>query len=151
MAVRKWVQIEELNDYDRNVREVERVLSVKFPSDFLECIKTNNAGCPIPNCILINNNEEVFKHLLSFNLDSDFSILKIYNMLKERLADKIIPFARDPFGNYFCFDYRKSENPSIVFWESEEASVNINADLKKVCNSFTKLLGLFEEHSEDEW
>lgn len=50
---------------------------------------------------------------------------------------KLVPFARDPFGNLLCFDYRYNENnPKVVFFENESEKPTIIP----VCNSFTDLI-----------
>lgn len=56
-------------------------------------------------------------------------------MFYEFSSQKLIPFAKDPFGNLLCFDYRYNEkSPKIVFYDCEETTITT------VCDSFTELL-----------
>ena len=102
-------------------------------------------------CFYIGFKGETFNNLLTFDLDSEYSILKIFSTLKSRLVEKVFPFARDPFGNYICFDYRSGGDPTIVFWEHEAASIDNDSAISKVCDSFSELLDMLEEREEEEF
>ncbi|MFC4620414.1 SMI1/KNR4 family protein [Camelliibacillus cellulosilyticus] len=108
---------------DREIKRVETQFNVKLPNDFVECVKRNDGGSPIPNVFDIKEQEpDILNNLLTFDLDSKHSIINVCKDIQDRLIKNIIPFARDPFGNFLCFDYRESDTkPKIVFWDHEEA------------------------------
>jgi hypothetical protein len=122
-----WQDVDKIAD-KASIGTVERMLDVVFPHLYLETIKKFNAGSPVNNVFdTEKTSERVFSNLLSFNLDKDTSILTIWEDNKERMPNGIIPFATDPGGNYICFDYRSTTEPSVVFWNHEENFV-INAE-----------------------
>ncbi|WP_356724712.1 SMI1/KNR4 family protein [Paenibacillus sp. JJ-223] len=66
-------------------------------------------------------------------------IMKHKEYSKEELPERIVPFGRDPFGNFLCFDYRSmQENPTIVFYDHE--SEVEDEKIIYVCDTFTQLL-----------
>ncbi|WP_258398814.1 SMI1/KNR4 family protein, partial [Bacillus velezensis] len=72
-------------------------------------------------------------------------LLSTLDNVKDRLVDKIIPFATDAGGNLFCFDYRmSSQEPVIVFWDHEIAYEDKKSSLSYVCDSFTELMNKLE-------
>lgn len=91
------------------ISKVEDIFGIEFPRDYVECIIKNNGGYPKPNRFNLNGNEEVFNNFLSFDEEDSSNIINAYNDVKDRLIEKVIPFAEDPFGNLLCFDYRNNE------------------------------------------
>lgn len=67
---------------------------------------------------------------------------------KDRLIEKVIPFAEDPFGNLLCFDYRNDDQPIIVFWEHEKAFNDKESATIYLCDTFTKLMLMLHEPQE---
>lgn len=122
---------------------IEASLNIRFPEDYIECAKINHGGNP--NRQLYNfkgHQEAVFNSLLSLTPNENNYILDVYNDIKDRLAGGVYPFADDPFGNFICFDYRKSEDntPTVVFWDHELAHKNPEKALFPICKTFTELL-----------
>jgi hypothetical protein len=150
MSVNEWLAVRKMDDIDNGIADVEKIFGINLPNDFIECIKENNAGHPIPNVYYIGVRGEVFNNLLTFDLESKYSIINTFNRIKTRLVDKVYPFAEDPFGNCICFDYRNGDKPIIVFWEHETASVDKESAIKKVCDSFSELIDMLEENEEEE-
>ncbi|SMO63818.1 SMI1/KNR4 family protein [Melghirimyces algeriensis] len=131
---------------DTEIQIVEKELDIRFPQDFVLCVKKNNGGCPEPNVINIKGSGEVFRQLLDFHHDQPMYIVEEAEDLQiEGLSERIIPFANDPFGNYFCFDYRESEsNPAIVFYD-HETDPDDDMALTYVCDTFTELIESLHE------
>ncbi|WML33909.1 SMI1/KNR4 family protein [Clostridium sp. OS1-26] len=141
------------------IAKVECLVGYQFPNDYVSCALLYHGASAIPYCIDVNNRERFFANLLSFSDESVDNIIEIYNNCKERLKNGIVPFACDPSGNLFCFDYRNDKkNPSIIFL-NYELSVNASDysmnDLKRInleevqekaiefiCTSFTELLNM---------
>ena len=126
---------------DKLIKEVERMFTIKFPDDYRECAKENNAGQPVPDIFnLSGRGEEVFNSLLSLVSSGSNYIGKVYQILKTRLPENVYPFADDPFGNYICFHYSDDKSlPEIVFWDHELETIT------KICNSFKELIESLHE------
>lgn len=117
---------------------VEDQLGFKFPDEYITIVKSNNGGRPNLNTFVKGNNEFIIKSLLRLDA-AQANIIDVKNDLKGRLPARIVPFADDNFGNYFCFDYRDSnEDPDIVFYEHEETDVG--AAIKYLSDSFHKFI-----------
>ena len=142
-----------------DIERVEYLVGYKFPNDYVSCALLYHGASVIPYRIDCNKNERVFANLLSFSDKNVDNIIEVYNNCKGRLKNGIIPFACDPAGNLFCFDYRKDkEKPSIVFL-NKELSVNTSDysknDLERInleevqekaiefiCTSFSEMLNM---------
>lgn len=134
---------------DENTQKVEQYFNIKFPMDFVECVKKYNSGYPGPKIFYLHGQDEnVFSKLLTFDLESRNSIIQVYDDIKDRLANKVYPFGKDSFGNHLCFDYHSNpESPTVVCWEHEEE--NIEEAIYPVCSTFTELLASLRDLEED--
>lgn len=131
MGLIKWIFTEKSLD-EMKIGEVENSFGFNLPDDYKQCIIENNGGFPEPNNFDCEDGriEAVFNNLISFT-NKDLNIKMFY----EFSSQKLIPFAKDPFGNLLCFDYRYNEkSPKIVFYDFEETTIT------PVCDSFTDLL-----------
>ena len=106
---------------DRVLEQIEKHLFITLPSSYKNLVKVHNGGRPRPNVVRINDGtERVIKTLLTVH-PTKGGIRDVYDWLKDQLPEKCIPFASDPFGNYFCFHYAKStDEPTIIFWNHEQ-------------------------------
>lgn len=122
-----------------DVAKIERLWSEKLPGDYLECARLNHGGHPTPPCFdMPNRTQAVFNRLLPFSGKTDRLDL-VWIQIRDRLPERVYPFASDPFGNYLCFDYRDSV-PSVVFWDHERAMADPSEAITTVCRSFSDLL-----------
>jgi hypothetical protein len=128
----KW---SELPISQSDIKRVELKLKVKFPRTYVDLVMNNNAGYPSKNIIHLSNNKNiVFNKLLSLKQKSkDITLEEAYNSVVERLPTKYVPFASDPYGNLFCFNFN-SKIPDIYFWDHESNNV------KKIFNNIDELL-----------
>jgi hypothetical protein len=123
------------------VRQIENALGIQFPSDYIDCARLYNGGCPSLKAFDFEGREgAVFNRLLSLHSSRSDFIIKVFHYVRDRLVEGIYPFADDPFGNLLCFDYRKGDNPTIVFWDHEVAFEDPEGALTYVADSFTELL-----------
>lgn len=123
----------EWDDYEnpvqyKEIHKVEEALGIKFPKDFVECVKLHHGGHPkIYGFDFISTFDSkkmgsCLGELLSFSKDETNKLLKSYRNLTihNTLPKKVVPFARDGGGDYMCFDFRENpENPPVVYWEHE--------------------------------
>ncbi|WP_102422782.1 MULTISPECIES: SMI1/KNR4 family protein [Bacillus amyloliquefaciens group] len=129
------------------IEEVEEKLKIKFPTDYRDFIKDHNGCSPIDKkVVLFQNSRESINNLLSIGDPTrPIDLLSTIDNVKDRLVDKIIPFATDAGGNLFCFDYRmSSQEPAIVFWDHEIAYEDKESSISYVCDSFTELMNKLE-------
>ncbi|PYE92929.1 SMI1/KNR4 family protein [Bacillus sp. 196mf] len=135
---------------DEEIQKAEKYFGIKFPEDFIACVKKYDGGYPRPKIFDVpGRDENVFSKLLTFDLESRNSIIQIYEDIKDRLANKTYPFGKDSFGNHLCFDYRNNpESPTVVFWEHEEE--DIEKAIYPVCSSFTELLNSLRDLEDEE-
>ena len=134
---------------NEEIIEVENMLQVKFPKDYLEYVKIYSGATPSPETFDLEDREGVaFGYLHSFHKESESYIVNVSNRYRDgRMPDKVIPIADDVFGNEICYDFRKGlSSPSIVFWDHEIAHEDPDRALSHICDSFPELVNkLYEE------
>lgn len=135
---------------NEGIQAVEQYFNIKLPKDFVVCVKKYDGGYPDPKVFNVpGQDENVFSDLLTLHIEDEYSIVQNYNSVKDRLVSKIYPFARDPFGNLLCFDYRNNPaSPTIVFWDHEEE--NMEKAIYPVCSTFTELLNSLHDFEDEE-
>lgn len=57
--------------------------------------------------------------ILSYNED-DKEADDVYTAMQSIHNQQLIPFAIDPFGNYFCIS---GDSHTVVFWDHEEGTI----------------------------
>lgn len=128
MALQKWSRIKPLKD-PATVSFFEEKYSCALSGELKQCILDHNGGRPNPDTVTLPNGEENdVKSLLSFNEDDTENIYKVIHFFIERYSGKVIPFASDSAGNYYC-EY----NGRIVLWTQDD-------ELLPVCDHFTEFL-----------
>ena len=97
---------------------VEKEYDIDFPNDLKTFIVEHNAASPDQYCVDVCGIERVYSETLSFNMEEPdaTTFLSIKDAIKDR---NYIPFALDPFGNFFCYSIKDSE---ISFYNHEEES-----------------------------
>ena len=102
---------------------ISKEYKIVFPDDLKAFIIENNAASPEANCVDIDGVERVYDETLSFNEDElDASTFK--SSMNALGKNDFLPFAKDPFGNYFCYCLNTN---TIAFYDHEEDKI-INTD-----------------------
>ncbi|WLR43226.1 SMI1/KNR4 family protein [Bacillus carboniphilus] len=151
--------------------DVEKIgiqLGFLLPQDYIDCVSVNGGASVSPQEFKVGNVERCFGGLFSFNEESSENIVKMYQLVKERLPKRMLPIADDPAGNLICFDFKDHEdNPSIVFWNheivwgidelmeeenltEEQAEERVREDISFVADSFTDLINSLYASEEDD-
>lgn len=142
----EWIEPDEpIND--EVIQNVERYFGIIFPQDYKECVKLFNGGYPEPDVFTIEEDDDiVFSCLLSFT-NEEANIVEVYEIATKYLPKGVFPFAKDPFGNLICFDYRQdTESPIITFYDKEiEDEEN---KLFRICDTFTELIERLHEDDQ---
>lgn len=123
-----WKYVVKLTD-DNAIEKVEEKTGVKIPDGFAGFINQNNGGSPTKKHVDIGGVERVFGSVLSFN-ENDNNTEDVYLALKIVNKKNVIPFALDPFGNFFCYS---GDTKTVVFWNHEEDKMT---DTKMTFKSF---------------
>lgn len=95
---------------------ISKKYGISFPEELKQFIIERNAASPDNDCVDINGVEHVYTETLSFN-ENDTEGTLVFPIMDLFDVKKVIPFARDPFGNYFCFSLEKG---TIIYYEHEE-------------------------------
>ncbi|MDM5358771.1 SMI1/KNR4 family protein [Peribacillus sp. ACCC06369] len=135
MGLKKWLFVEEEKPDEGVIASIERVFEIEYPDDYKMCVMRYNGGFPEPNIFNFGEGQQgVFNDLISFT-DNDINIGMFYELFSSPTLKGIVPFARDPFGSYLCFDYRNNyPSPKIIFFNHEEEALSL------VCDTFSDLL-----------
>lgn len=98
---------------------LERKLDVRLPIEYRELMKFKNGARPSKKVIQMEIEEKIIKSFLPVH-STKGSVYEAANWLKDYLPPHSIPFANDPFGNFFLFCSNSStERPYIYFWNHE--------------------------------
>ena len=100
--------------------EIAKIVKKPFPDDLRSFVMEHNAASPEKNCIDINNVEHVYDETLSFNKEED-EVLTARFVMDTIDCDGYIPFARDPFGNYFIYSV---DSGLIAYYMHEEQTID---------------------------
>ncbi|MCR4782557.1 MAG: SMI1/KNR4 family protein [Lachnospiraceae bacterium] len=114
----KWLFKIDLKD-ESVFDEYESVLQISFPEELKSFVIENNASSPELNGVEFNGVERVYDETLSFNRyeDEASTFLSAMNSVGNKAY---LPFAKDPFGNYFCYCI---ENGTVCFYNHEEDNI----------------------------
>jgi hypothetical protein len=127
---------------EEQLRHVEQILKVDFPSDYRDCVKHCHGGAPVPNRFSfedpdIGTMESSLAILLSFAPNDPENVVDVYRRLSSFLPTAVIPFADDGGGDFLCFDFSQLGEPVISYWHHGEPEVVFLAE------SFSALLDRF--------
>ena len=126
----KCKYIKELKNIE-GVREFFAINGIEIQKNIEKFFIDNNGGRPEKNVVYLENGtEKVVNSFLSFNEEDKDNIYKAKRRVKEDDC-LLIPFARDPSGNYFCF-----KNRQIIFYSHEDGKeYNITKSFEEFINS----------------
>ena len=119
----KWLFKIDLQD-ESVFEKYEKDYHMVFPSELKVFVEDNNACSPELNIVELNDIERVYDETLSFNAHEEEAVT-FDSAMKAVNRKECIPFARDPFGNYFCY---YTANATICFYNHEEDSIE-NTDI----------------------
>ncbi len=113
-------------------KEIEEERNISFPKDLKDFVIEANAATPDKYKVMVGSDERVLGAVLSFNRD-DEDVDTAFTAFEAINDVKLIPFAIDSFGNYFCYE---TDSKKIVFWNHENDKVTSSeCDLKTFIDS----------------
>ncbi len=137
------------------VRNVEKILDIKFPKSYLETATINQGKRPEPNRVRVGEGSSGMTTFLLFednpkSADSSYGIIHSHKVFKdEDYSPLIIPFGQAGGACLFCFDYRKiKDNPLVVFIDWDSFGNGDEEAIIPVAKNFTEFLEMFYEDKE---
>ena len=135
---------------DSVIEGLELLLSIKLPETYKEIIKYHNGGSPLESDYEVTNESGqkmyggfgVFLNIKPKAPEGVFSCIRLF---KER----VIPFSLDGGGNYLCFDYSETDNPTVVLWHHEVEDELNYFFIAKTFDEFLEELYIPEDVIED--
>ena len=132
--------------------KIERALGLAFPPDVREHYLKRNGGSP--NRYLFKRDDRVYvvQGFLSVRfgpshnrLENVFQDLKID---REILPKKLVPFAIDPGGDYYCFSVDEVDKGAIYVFVGEHADAPERATLR-LANSLPEFIEGMVDDEDD--
>lgn len=131
----EWKRIKALKELD-SIEEFEKEKDIRLPDDLKELVLKNNGARPSLRLVELSSHKELeIKALLSFNKDDIENIYNNIDFFKLEFNGKILPFATESSGDYFCIDLG---NKSIVYWEHE------TNEIKYVASNLDEFLAMLK-------
>ena len=125
--------------------KVESELDISFSEGFKKHYLRYNGGCPEKYVFLWNDSETTiingFFSIKYKGFDNIESIYKNLVLEENYIPKKILPFAFDVGGNFFCVSFRDNDYDHIYYAEDGHYNVNHNEEhLTLATKSFEDLL-----------
>ena len=128
---------------DERLAEIQDRLGVRLPADYVDVVRSHQGAAPDRTSVTLPDGTGTpFSMLL--HLEDQPGCLNVLETVEwsEIVPDKVIPFAIDAGGNYFCFDYRcTTPDPPVVFLAHDEQ----DAQPERIAGSFTELIDSLQE------
>lgn len=111
----------------KDIADVERKYKFVFPQEIKSFLLANNGGQPNKTIYTQNSQDYVVDFFLPIKSKEfeDLTFSTTMTDLSDIIPNTVMPFAMDPFGNYFVFD--KAEG-KIYFLEMEEVTLTLLAN-----------------------
>lgn len=108
---------------EKTIAAVERRIGHKFPATYRELVREHDGAYPARNVIVLRT-PRIFSDLYTLVPDDPSGdLLAMYELRRDRLPSDVIPFGNELGSGAFCFDYRRSETPAIVYWDGYAAGI----------------------------
>lgn len=123
-----WKYVMKLKDQD-TFEEFKEQYGIEVPEDLQQLVKKANAGTPSRFKIMDENGKErVFGAVLSYNKGDDDDV---YRAMEVEHNKRYLPFAVDPFGNFF---YENTIFGEVLFIDHETGMIS------KIAESLEEML-----------
>ena|SRR5690554_5221763 len=134
---------------ESEIDEAERYLQLRLPSDYRFFLLELNGGKRPSRGVLSykeidgRTNETLIDTFFGIGHTTKYNIQDIYDFYESnrRISSSTLPIASDIAGNLVCFDFKKSTNGKLYFWDHElECAPNEDGNLILLADSFSELL-----------
>lgn len=117
------------------IHQIAEKIGLEPPKEYVSLAEKNNGGRPSKKRIDTGSETLQLKSFLRVdNVDEFNTVLNVYNTIKT-IDSRLLPFADDSFGNFFClFFHDKNATPSVVFLDKE------NETFAEISQSFVSFI-----------
>lgn len=117
-----------------DIKKIEDVLSIKLPHDFIDIVLLHNGAYPEKNIYdTYDQKEKIVQCLVSCKNES----MGILDITQNINIHNIVPFMKDPFGNYICFQFENVSDYKIVLWDHDTGMIHT---ITNTFNNFIQML-----------
>ena len=103
-----------------DIQGTEGRLDVKLPKGLTELLLHSNGGRPVDTLFVQGRTTYVVHWILPVKHKEPENTLELTTKgLRHVIPKRLIPFACDPFGNYFCFSTRDVDHGAVWFYDHE--------------------------------
>lgn len=114
-----------------DIKKIEDTLSIKLPYDFIDIVLVHNGAYPEKNIYdMYDQKEKIIQCLVSCKNEP----MGILDVVKNINIQYVVPFMRDPYGNYVCFQFENISDYKIVFWNHDTNSI------QKITDTFSDFI-----------
>lgn len=133
------------------VEAFEKKIGHRLPPAYREFLLAHNGGRPIPAVIDIDDCPSGASEVQVFlGLTGTFESETLewsWNVFRERIPERLLPIADDPFGNLFCLSLEGTDAGQVLFLDRYEES---ESRPYFVAKDFNEFLGKIYEYKDDE-
>jgi len=132
------------------VEETEDMLELEFAPEFIEFLENHNGGVPKNQYFRLGSNVKILERFLCVfaeyqeNIEfGQFDIGVVWSQIEDRLNEFLMPFAVVFAGDFLCFDFEESDDPTVVLWyhdrsgEGEPFTVKVADNFKQFLQMLT--------------
>jgi cell wall assembly regulator SMI1 len=124
------------------IQQVEQHFNITFPTAFSEFLRKYHGAYSVNTDFSYEDPElgtfsTDFSGVFSLNTGDKNNFIRMNNLFRLGVPENIILFAIDGGGNFLCFDFANSPEPSVVYWSRDTGSPN---PFHFVANSFPEFL-----------
>lgn len=136
----------------RSLRRTEDMLQLEVTDEFLDFLDRHNGGVPATPNFKLGRNVKVVERFLSLVKDSKTNPLGqvdlgvVWSQIEDRLDEFLMPFAAVFPGDFLCFDFTKSDEPTVVLWVHDQSDEGAPHTVR-VAKNFRAFIGMLFDAS----
>lgn len=138
---------------EHELKVIEGMLGVSFPSDYRTFLLTNNGGLA-SECIFEipgrGQSSVVFYGVNAANIQDD--LLAACESYASRLPSKTVPIGFDPGGNQICLYFDQERGCAVYFWDHEiEARSFDLLNMWRLADNFSDFIDSLQFEDNEAW
>ncbi|MFO0942515.1 MAG: SMI1/KNR4 family protein [Pirellulales bacterium] len=131
---------------EKDLQVVEETIKTKIPNQLRDHVLYYNGGQPIPNSISVEDERFEIHEFIEFKSKNGSALVDCMRNLHMQdtpfFPEHLLPFARDPGGDYFCISLRKKDLGSIWKFNMDYYD-NPKRNVTRLFSSFNEFLEAF--------
>lgn len=136
----------------RYASRTEDMMQLEFTDEFLDFLDRHNGGVPAMPNFRLGKNVKVVERFLSLVKDYKTNPLGqvdlgvVWSQIEDRLDEFLMPFAAVFPGDFLCFDFSKSGEPTVVLWVHDRSQEGAPFTVR-VAKNFRAFIGMLFDAS----